>query len=90
MAQGAVKKTPKPNPGLKGSKSGKQQAKKPGVSKPQRPKKTSADKIQKKYTAALVAKTEKMLGQRAGYLELIGKGKESDEPKVKGGTRKFG
>jgi hypothetical protein len=91
MAQGAIKKAPKPNPGGKGSKSGgKQQAKKAAVSKPKRPK-TTADKIQKKYTAGLVAKTEQMLGERAGHLELIGKGRKKGEGQTfRGGTKKFG
>ncbi|AEO62418.1 uncharacterized protein THITE_2106548 [Thermothielavioides terrestris NRRL 8126] len=91
MAQGEVKKTPKPNPGGKGGKAGgKQQAKKSGVSKAKKSK-TTADKIQKKYTAGLVAKTEQMLGERAGHLELIGKGrKKGEERKFKGGSRKFG
>ncbi|KAK3309033.1 uncharacterized protein B0T15DRAFT_491567 [Chaetomium strumarium] len=93
MAQGAVKKTPKPALGGKGGKAaGKQQAKKSGISKPQAKKsKTTADKIQKKYTSGLVAKTEQMLGERAGHLELIGKGrKKGEEQKFKGGSRKFG
>lgn len=91
MAQGAVKKTPKPNPSGKGGKSGgKQQGKKGAVNKSKRPK-TTADKIQKKFTAGLIAKTEQMLGERAGHLELIGKGrKKGEEQKFKGGTRKFG
>ncbi|KAK4241322.1 hypothetical protein C8A03DRAFT_12439 [Achaetomium macrosporum] len=91
MAQGAVKKTPKPALGGKGGKAaGKQQAKKSGVSKAKKSK-TTADKIQKKYTAGLVAKTEQMLGERAGHLELIGKGrKKGEEQKFKGGSRKFG
>ncbi|KAL2115789.1 hypothetical protein VTJ04DRAFT_10044 [Mycothermus thermophilus] len=92
MAQGAVKKTPKPGAlvGKGGKASGKQQAKKSGVSKPKKTKST-ADKLQKKFTAGLVAKTEKMLGERAGHLELIGKGRKKGESKeFKGGSRKFG
>ena len=91
MAQGAAKKTPKPNPGGKGGKAGgKQQAKKSGVSKSKKSK-TTADKIQKKYSAGMVAKTELMLGERAGHLELIGKGrKKGAEKEFKGGSRKFG
>jgi hypothetical protein len=89
MAQGAAKKTPKPNPGLKGGNS-KQQAKKSGVNKSKKSK-TTADKIQKKYSAGMVAKTELMLGERAGHLELIGKGrKKGAEKEFKGGSRKFG
>ena len=90
MAQGAVKKTAKPNPGIKGSGAKSKQQKKSAVSKSKKPK-TTADKIQKKYTAGLVAQTEAMLGERAGHLELIGKGrKKGEEGKFKGGSRKFG
>lgn len=97
MAQGAVKKSAKPNPGL--DKSGKRtQAKKTataGIQKPKRAKaKTTADRLQKKYTAGMVARTEQMLGARAGHLELIGKGRKASEKAgekaQKGGSRKFG
>lgn len=95
MAQGAGKKTAKPNPGL--TKAGKQPKKSSGISKPQRAKMTNlADKQRKKYTGGMVAKTELMLGERAGHLELIGKGrkkgpnKDPEGNKNKGGTRKFG
>ena len=90
MAQGAVKKSAKPATAGKS----KQQAKKGArVAKPKKSKTSSADKMQKKYAAGLVSKTEKLLGERAGHLELIGKGKKADKTdpqKQKGGTRKFG
>ncbi|KAK3403480.1 hypothetical protein B0T20DRAFT_475268 [Sordaria brevicollis] len=87
MAQGTGSKITKPNPGLNRSKGGKA-PKKSGVSKVKK-NKTKADKVQKKFTAGMVAKTEKMLGARAGHLELIGKGKkEENKEKFKGGTRK--
>jgi hypothetical protein len=91
MAQGAVKKTAKPTPTGKGGKApSKQQAKKSGVGKSKKSKST-ADKIQKKFTAGLAARTEQMLGERAGHLELIGKGrKKGAEKEFKGGSRKFG
>jgi hypothetical protein len=86
MAQGAVKKKPS-----KAAASAKPPPQKKGISKPQPPKKTSAAKMQKKFTSGLIAKTEKLLGERAGHLELIGKGKKADKgEKTKGGTRKFG
>lgn len=91
MAQGAIKKTAKPT----AARAGKTQ-KKSGVLK-QKQAKTSADKLQKKYSAGLVAKTEKLLGERAGHLELLGKSKKgakgaktTDTKKQKGGSRKFG
>ena len=87
MAQGAVKKSAKP---LTVSK-GKQQPKKGArVTKPKKAKSTKADKVIKKFTSGLISKTEAMLGERAGHLELIGKGKKGDVEKKKGGSRKFG
>lgn len=89
MAQGAIKqkapaaKPSKPNPSKtkKGAR----------VAKPK--KASSADKIQKKYSSGLVAKTEKLLGERAGHLEMIGKGRDRTvgaKKEIKGGSKKFG
>ena len=63
--------------------------------KPKKAKATTADKITKKYSAGLIGKTEALLGERAGHLELIGKGKKAKAEKktdstTKGGTKKFG
>lgn len=100
MAQGALKKAPK----LTG-KPAKSQPRQHGLAlkkgtkvlKPKSKRATksaAADKISKKYAGALVAKTEALLGERAGHLELIGKGGKGDKSKgankTKGGTRKFG
>lgn len=83
MAQGAVKSKAKP------ATTSKPKATK--GAKVKKPKSTKADKLQKKYTSGLVAKTEKLLGERAGHLELIGKGKKAGkDEKHKGGSRKFG
>ncbi|KAM0333322.1 hypothetical protein ACHAQA_001983 [Verticillium albo-atrum] len=64
------------------------------VNKPQKAKTNSAaDKMQKKFCAGLIGKTEKMLGERAGHLELIGKGKKADKSEKglnKGGSRRYG
>jgi hypothetical protein len=48
--------------------------------------------MHKKFTAGLTAKTEALLGERAGHLELIGKGKKGKDKKatIKGGSKKFG
>lgn len=48
--------------------------------------------MQKKLAAGLVTQTEEMLGQRAGHMELVGKGnkKKGAKPLKKGGTKKFG
>lgn len=85
MAQGTIKMKAKPTatkPKVKGDRVKKAKAS------------MKADKLQKKYTAGMVSKTEKLLGERAGHLELIGKGKkakkDSKEAKIKGGSRKFG
>lgn len=97
MAQGAPKKTSKP--ALPGR-----------ANKPQQPSKTkkgarvvkakkgkgssAADKLQRKLAAGITNKTEKLLGDRAGHLELIGPGKKArgdkDAAVKKGGSRKFG
>ncbi len=94
MAQGAVKKGPKAAPTGKGGKAGgKALQKKTGNNGVAKSKKSKiiADKVHKKFTSGLVARTEQMLGERAGHLELIGKGrKKGAEKEFKGGSRKFG
>lgn len=83
MAQGTIKQKAKPAPAGK--------PKPTKGAKVKKAKSTKADKLQKKYTAGMVAKTEKLLGERAGHLELIGKGKKAKkDEKHKGGSRKFG
>ncbi|GAW18526.1 hypothetical protein EKO27_g369 [Xylaria grammica] len=94
MAQGAPKKTSKP-------------ASMARANKPQPPKKgarvikakkgkgsSAADKLQRKLAAGITHKTERLLGERAGHLELIGPGKKArgqkDADAKKGGSRKFG
>lgn len=50
-------------------------------------------RVTKKFTAALVGRTEKLLGERAGHLELVGKGKKTEEGERvsgKGGTKRYG
>jgi hypothetical protein len=90
MAQGAIKKTPRPIPTK--SRSSAKKANK--VTKPKKAKATAAvDKLQRKFAGNMVAKTEQLLGERAGHLELIGKGKKGNTEKGlkhKGGTKKFG
>ncbi|KAL9476574.1 hypothetical protein ACSS6W_006415 [Trichoderma asperelloides] len=63
------------------------------ASKVTKPKKSkpSADKLLKKFTSGMAAKTEALLGERAGHLELIGPGKKgSKKLSQKGGSKKFG
>lgn len=74
MAQGAIKsKPPKP---------AKTSHSKTAVTKkgartvaPKRANLVKQQKMIKKFSAGLTAKTEKMLGEKAGYLELLGAGK---------------
>lgn len=84
MAQGTIK-TSKKNKPPKATHSKKQASrvtKQPGK---------STDKL-KQFTAGLTAKTEALLGERAGHLELIGGkgGKKALRKGSKGGSKKFG
>ena len=50
-------------------------------------------RIAKKYSASMAGRTEQLLGERAGHVELIGKGKKTPQAEkvgVKGGTRRYG
>ncbi|KAI1177151.1 hypothetical protein F4777DRAFT_577205 [Nemania sp. FL0916] len=101
MAQGAVKKTSKAT-STSTSRANKPQPPKKGarITKAKKGKGSSAaDKLQRRLAAGITAKTERLLGERAGHLELIGPGKKArmnkdgkgkDEGKAKGGSRKFG
>ncbi|KAI1250619.1 hypothetical protein MGN70_007676 [Eutypa lata] len=106
MAQGTIKKSGAAKTGGMTARPNKpQQAKTKKGARVAKPRKASAaDKLQKKYAAGLTAQTEKLLGERAGHLELIGtgrdkkgKGKGKGDAKgkggagvSKGGSRKFG
>ncbi|KAI9167604.1 hypothetical protein HJFPF1_03735 [Paramyrothecium foliicola] len=87
MAQGAVKMSAKPA-APKATHSKRQASK---VAKPKKGK-TNIDKVHKKFTSGLTARTEALLGERAGHLELIGgKGKKGAKREAKqGGSKKFG
>ncbi len=90
MTQGAIKKTAKP---AFASKAKKHEPKKTGrVVKPKKAKSSTADKITKKFSSGLISQTEALLGERAGHLELIGKGRKGKKAETakKGGTKKFG
>ena len=98
MAQGGLKKNATQNPGKIGKSPGIKN-KAGSINKPKKPKKTSADKLTKKLTSGMAAKTELMLGEKAGHLELIGQGRKkaklnpTEEKQRKlgqGGSRKFG
>ncbi|KAI6090528.1 hypothetical protein F4821DRAFT_255769 [Hypoxylon rubiginosum] len=94
MAQGAVK--PRKPTATSTARKAKPQQPKKGARVAKAKKGSAADKLQKKYAAGLVHKTEKLLGERAGHLELIGKGRTKDKDgdgkgksATKGGSRKF-
>lgn len=88
MAQGTIKMSSKaPTPKAVHSK--RQAAK---VGKPKK-NKGSVDKVHRKFTSGMAARTEALLGEKVGHLELIGgKGKKKSERKVAkaGGSKKFG
>ncbi|KAJ2898114.1 hypothetical protein MKZ38_004173 [Zalerion maritima] len=96
MAQGAPKKlgskpTPKPKGLLKkGAKVLKPKTKKAN-------KTVNSQKIRKQFSSGIITRTEALLGERAGHLEMIGKGKKGKAKdknakgsRQTGGTRKFG
>ncbi|PHH83191.1 hypothetical protein CDD83_3038 [Cordyceps sp. RAO-2017] len=86
MVQGTIKPSSRGKP-TKVTHSKRQASK---VTKPKKSK-ASVDKAHKKFSAGLTAKTEALLGERAGHLELIGKGKKADKKvTIKGGSKKFG
>ncbi|KAK5081310.1 hypothetical protein LTS08_004495 [Lithohypha guttulata] len=77
MAQGQIKKAAVPaksqsrtNAGVTKKGLGVQKSKKSNLIK--------AAKINKKFTSGLTAQTERMLGERAGHLEMIGQGRKKN------------
>ena len=84
MAQGPVKSKSAPKPAKKSKVVKKGKTKVKGI---------QGSKATRKFTAALVGRTEQLLGERAGHLELVGKGKKTESAvriSGKGGTKKFG
>lgn len=89
MAQGTVKPTTRTKT-AKATHS-KKQAARVAKSGSRSGKAKAVDKAHKKFTAGLTAKTEALLGERAGHLELIGQGKKATKKTAsKGGSKKFG
>ncbi|KAI5926911.1 hypothetical protein F4810DRAFT_706868 [Camillea tinctor] len=90
MAQGTLKKPARAN---KPASKNKPQPPKKGARVIKSKKGSTADKIQRKMAAGIAAKTERLLGERAGHLELIGKGKKArgedkdSKDKPKGGSK---
>ncbi|KAI2467042.1 hypothetical protein F4781DRAFT_433803 [Annulohypoxylon bovei var. microspora] len=81
MAQGTVKPKKPSATSVSARRKAKPQPPKKGTRVTKAKRGSAADKMQKKFAAGLVSKTEKLLGERAGHLELIGKGR------VKGGEK---
>lgn len=90
MAQGLLKKP---------SKSTTSKTSSSGVTKkgsrtitPKKAKLLKQAKINKKFTAGLTAKTEAMLGERAGHLEMLGQGRKKggNADKCNAGKKKAG
>lgn len=89
MAQGAVKSKPKPSkPTSHSSRSGITKKGHRTVA-PKKANLIKAQKMTKKLSGGLTAETEKMLGARAGHLEMLGGGgKKKEGTKKEGGKAK--
>lgn len=95
MAQGQIKKSSaSAKPAARSNNSGITK-KHLGTKNPKSAKLIKAAKINKKFTSGLTAQTEKMLGARAGHLEMIGKGRKKSNDATsphgkKGGEKRKG
>jgi hypothetical protein len=94
MAQGAIKKSTR-TPTPKAAHSKKQISKAAGNQgkNSRKASKKRADLVQRKFTAGMTAKTEALLGERVGHLELLGGKKKKGAAKhvaKAGGSKKFG
>lgn len=76
MAQGLIKKPSKPAAASKSSAGLTKKGR--GTVTPKKAKLLKQAKINKKYTVGLTAKTEAMLGERVGHLELLGHGRKKN------------
>lgn len=78
MAQGLLKKPSAPKPKSKPTPHSNNGVTKKG-SRTIDPKKTKLQKqmkMNRKFTSGLTAQTERMLGEKAGHLEMVGKGRD--------------
>lgn len=78
MAQGQIKKASAPSKAPSRSKASGVTKKGLGTKNPKKSNLIKAAKINKKFTSGLTAQTEKMLGERAGHLEMIGQGRKKE------------
>lgn len=76
MAQGLIKKSSVSTKSAARSNSSGVTKKYLGTKKSSNPKLIKAAKINKKFTSGLTAQTERMLGEKAGHTEMIGKSKK--------------
>ena len=76
MAQGQIKKVAAPAKLSSRSSTAGVTKRGLGDKKPKKTKLIRAQKINRKFTSGLTAQTERMLGEKAGHLELIGKGRK--------------
>lgn len=95
MAQGQIKKSSASTKPAARSNTNGVTKKHLGTKKSKNPKLIKAAKINKKFTSGLTAQTERMLGERAGHLEMIGKGRKKGSDAAaphgkKGGEKRKG
>ncbi|RVX75207.1 hypothetical protein B0A52_00559 [Exophiala mesophila] len=76
MAQGLVKKQGTSKPATKSAHNAGVTKKGSRTITPKKAKLAKQAKMNKKFTSGLTAKTEAMLGARAGHLELLGQGRK--------------
>lgn len=81
MAQGQIKKSSTAAKSASRGGAGNTQ-KGLGVKKSKKSNLIKAAKINKKFTSGLIGQTERMLGERAGHLEMIGKGRTKNKDSV--------
>ena len=76
MAQGPLKSRPKPTTSHKPHQPSKITKKGARTIAPKNAKLAKQAKLNKKLTGSMINDTEKMLGAKAGHLEMLGKGRE--------------
>lgn len=88
MAQGLVKKPGNPKPATKAGQNAGVTKKGSRTFTPKKAKLAKQAKMNKKFTSGLTAKTEAMLGARAGHLELLGQGRKKTSTATTGDKSK--
>lgn len=88
MAQGLVKKPGNTKPATKAGQNAGVTKKGSRTFTPKKAKLAKQAKMNKKFTSGLTAKTEAMLGARAGHLELLGQGRKKTSTATGDKTKK--